>query len=228
MRNGGSPSTHLPSPSHPPGFLLFKWEQPPERAPEGDWWLNFPKWWHALCHDDWCTRACHEDHAGTMLQWPPEWPHPLVLQQEQATHFMQWKRAAGGRPITEYQRGATEGEYMVWKRTLDNVVESAWARYHQATHNRQEAAAARARQEAARRQQLLDEQAARTRQEAAVARARQEAACRVAARTIFLWLCRRRLHIRLARQTLRRQQHEANLARLRYEDDCCAHVVRLR
>jgi hypothetical protein len=70
---------------------------------------------------------------------------------------MQWKRAAGGRPITEYQRGATEGEYMVWKQTLDNVVESAWARHHQAAHGHQEAAAARARQEAARRQQLHDE-----------------------------------------------------------------------
>jgi hypothetical protein len=69
---------------------------------------------------------------------------------------MQWKRAVGGRPITEYQRGATEGEYMVWKRTLDNVVKSAWARHHQAAHDCQEAAAACARQEAACRQQLLD------------------------------------------------------------------------
>ncbi len=152
MRNGGLPPTHLPSPSHPPEFLLFKWEQPPKRAPEQDWWLDFHKWWHALCHEDWCVRACHEDHAGSMLQWPPEWPHPSVLQQEQGTHFMQWKRAAGGRPITKYQRGATEGEYMVWKQTLDDVVKSAWARHHQAAHDRQEAAAARARQEAARRQ----------------------------------------------------------------------------
>jgi hypothetical protein len=156
MRNSGLPPTHLPSPSHSPGFLLFKWEQPPEHAPGGDWWLNFPEWWHALCHEDWCVPACHEDHVGTMLQWLPEWPHPSVLQQEQATHFMQWKRAAGGHPITKYQRGATEGEYLVWKWTLDNVVESAWAQHHQATHNCQEAAAACACQEAARRQQLLD------------------------------------------------------------------------
>jgi hypothetical protein len=47
---------------------------------------------------------------------------------------------------------------MVWKQTLDDVVESAWAQHHQAAHDRQEAAAAHARQEAARRQQLLDEQ----------------------------------------------------------------------
>jgi hypothetical protein len=225
MRNSGSPPTHLPSPSHPPGFLFFKWEQPSKRAPEGDWWLNFPEWWHALCHEDWCVRARRKDRAGTMLRWPQEWPHPSVMQQDQAAHFMQWKRAAGGRPIHEYQRGATGREYMVWKRTLDNVVESAWARHHQAAHDCQEATAACACQEAAHRQKLLDEQAARTRQEAAAARARQEAACRAAARTIFLWLCRRRLHIRLACQTLRRQQREADLARLHYEDNCCARAA---
>ena len=41
-----------------------------------------------------------------------------------------------------------------------------------------------------------------------------------AARTIFLWLRQRRLHARLARQTSRRQLHEAALARLRYEQEC--------
>jgi hypothetical protein len=46
-----------------------------------------------------------------------------------------------------------------------------------------------------------------------------------AARTIFLWLRRRRLHIRLARQTLRQQQRKASLARLQYEQDCCSHVA---
>jgi hypothetical protein len=46
-----------------------------------------------------------------------------------------------------------------------------------------------------------------------------------AAHTIFLWLCRRRLHVQLARQTLRRQQREAALARLRYEQDCCSHAA---
>ncbi len=47
----------------------------------------------------------------------------------------------------------------------------------------------------------------------------------MAASTIFLWLCRCRLHIRLARQTSRRLQREANLTRLRYEDDCCARAA---
>jgi hypothetical protein len=46
-----------------------------------------------------------------------------------------------------------------------------------------------------------------------------------AARTIFLWLRRRRLHIRLARQTSRRQQRKAALACLRYKQDCCLRAV---
>ncbi len=41
-----------------------------------------------------------------------------------------------------------------------------------------------------------------------------------AACTIFLWLRRRRLHTRLARQTSRQQLREAALARLRYEQEC--------
>ncbi len=110
--------------------------------------------------------------------------------------------------------------------------EAAAARAHQ------EAAAAHACQEAARRQQLLDEQATCARQEAGLlfakrlfarcvakdqrsAERRAQAQERAAACTIFLWLCRRRLHIRLVRQTLRWQQSEAALARLRYEQDCC-------
>jgi hypothetical protein len=117
---------------------------------------------------------------------------------------------------------------------------------------RQEVAAARACQEAARRQQLLNKK----KEDGLLYATRLFAQCiakdhvaglifakclfvqcvdtdrlsaersaqernRAAARTIFLWLCRRRLHIRLARQTLRRQQREAALAHLRYEQDCC-------
>ena len=50
--------------------------------------------------------------------------------------------------------------------------------------------------------------------------ARQALMHRSAARIIFLWLRRRRLHARLARQTSRQQFHEAALARLRYEQEC--------
>jgi hypothetical protein len=46
-----------------------------------------------------------------------------------------------------------------------------------------------------------------------------------AAQTIFLWLCRRRLHVWLARQTSRRQQREAALARLGYKQDCCSRAA---
>ncbi len=72
-------------------------------------------------------------------------------------------------------------------------------------------------EETAHRQRLLDEEAARRLMAKRAAHARQMAA----ARTIFLWLRRRRLHIRLVRQTSRHQQREAALARLRYEQDCC-------
>ena len=178
---------------------------------------------------------------------------------------------------------------MVWKRTLDDVIASAWARHQDHAHR--EAArrqqllveqAAHARIVAAHRQQLLDEQAAaRAHHEAAAAHARHDAARRqledraeaglkyathlfaqciaedhaagllyakclfnqcadtdrrlteshalarqqAAARTIFLWLRRRRLHIRLARQTSRCLQRVAALARLRYKDECCARVA---
>ena len=64
--------------------------------------------------------------------------------------------------------------------------------------------------EAAHRQHLLDKETARLRR---AAQAQQTAAAQV----IFLWLRRRRLFARLARQTSRRLQHEAALARLQHE-----------
>ena len=100
-----------------------------------------------------------------------------------------------------------------------------WLRLYAARARHKETAARARQEEAARRQKLLDEQAARARQEAA-ARARQEEAsrrhqlCNKAAQTIFLWFRRRRLHVRLTRQTARRQYREAAVARLRYEDAC--------
>jgi len=86
-------------------------------------------------------------------------------------------------------------------------------------------AAARAREEADARARR-EEAAARAQQEEAAARARQEEASRrqqlinEAGRTIFLWLHRRRIHVRLTRQTARRQHREAALARLRHEEAC--------
>ncbi len=60
--------------------------------------------------------------------------------------------------------------------------------------------------------QLLDARAAQARRSAA-------------ATTIFLWLYRHRLQICLARTTAQRQQHEAALAHLRYEQECCARTA---
>jgi hypothetical protein len=73
-------------------------------------------------------------------------------------------------------------------------------------------------QEAARRQRLLDEETAccQCLLDARTTKARWTAA----ATTIFLWLCRHCLQIRLAQKTARRQQCEAALARLRYEQEC--------
>ena len=43
--------------------------------------------------------------------------------------------------------------------------------------------------------------------------------------SIFLWLRRRLLLVRINHRTLRRQQRDAALARLRYEQDCCRHAT---
>ncbi len=67
-------------------------------------------------------------------------------------------------------------------------------------------------------QQILNEEAASCQH---AAHAQQM----VAARIIFLWLCRQRLHAWLARQTLQRQQHEAALACLQHEQECCTRAL---
>jgi hypothetical protein len=83
-------------------------------------------------------------------------------------------------------RACAERAYLDWKWTVNALWEDKRHRLQTAARQChldeetarqcQAAAAAHARQEAARCQQLLDEQAARTRQEAAAARTRQEAA----------------------------------------------------
>ncbi len=105
--------------------------------------------------------------------------------------------------------------------------------------------AARKKQEAAHCQRLLDKRAVNECQEAArkdeathCQRLLKEEAAHclmaeraaltrkmVAAQTTFLWLCCRRLHVGLARQTSRRQQHKAALALLQYKQDCCSRAV---
>ena len=90
-----------------------------------------------------------------------------------------------------------EAAYQAWKRAVDDMwlSHAALNAHHALIEKRAKLELALARQ--VRQQQQLS-----------------------AARTIFLWLRRRRLHVRLARQTSRRQLREAALARLRYEQEC--------
>jgi hypothetical protein len=202
MRNGGSPLAHLSSSSlsNPSAWLQYKWSQPPPRAP--NWVRDSP--------DDWIGRALRKDQQAAGLL-PPKPPRG---------------------PILHGAYAFTERAYQDWKWTVNALWKDKHHRLQMVAHqhhlNKQ---AAHKKQEAAHRQRLLDKRAANERQEAACKEAAhhqrlldKEAACRLmakhaalarqmaAARTIFLWLRRCRLHVRLARQTSRRQQHKAALA----------------
>ncbi len=220
MGNGGSPPAHLSSSSlsDPSWWLQFKWSQPPPRAPECGVLLTLPA--GDILAPPVSSLSTLEDlvranaagitelremirantanitvlsntvttNAATVTTndlWADE-HHCLCLVEEQAAR-------------------ARQEEDGCRQKLLD--AQAARARQEDAARARQEAAA-RARQE---------ETAARARQEAA-ARARQEAAhaCKEeasrcqqllneAARTIFLWLRRRRLHVQLTRQTSRQK-----------------------
>jgi hypothetical protein len=71
------------------------------------------------------------------------------------------------------------------------------------------------------RLRLLSESVAERQRSAELAAQRKQ----VAVRTICLWLRRRLLLFRTNHRTLRRQQRDAALARLRYEQDCCMHAA---
>jgi hypothetical protein len=226
MRNGGLPPAHLPSSSlsDPLAWLQYKWSQPPPRAP--DWVFNdYQKFdppanvGRPLCDKEWHQQAFHEDAqaAGILPPDPPEGP------------------------ILHGACARAEHAYRDWKWAVDNLWEDKRHRLQMAACQRQEANrcqqlldkhAAYENQEAVHRQRLLDEETARLQRllyedAACCLMAKRAALARqmAAAQTIFLWLCRRRLHVRLARQTSRGQQHKAPLARLRYEQDCCLHAA---
>ena len=71
------------------------------------------------------------------------------------------------------------------------------------------------------RLRLLSESVAKRQRSAEFAAQRNQAA----ARTIFLWRRRRLLLVWINHWTLQRQQRDATLARLRYEQDCCRHTA---
>jgi hypothetical protein len=121
-------------------------------------------------------------------------------------------------PLLHEARACAHRAYRDWKAAIDDL----WADKY-ATYAHQEAACAAQRLlhehadirllhedwKAARHQHLLDKVTA-CRQPAAQARQT------TAARVISLWLRRRRLFTRLARQTSRRLQQEAALARIQH------------
>jgi hypothetical protein len=222
MRNGGLPPAHLPSSSlsDPSAWLQYKWSQPSPRAP--DWVFNDYQKFNPpanvgcpLRDKEWHQRAfCKDTQAAGIL--PPDPP---------------------GGPILHRACARTEHAYRDWKWTVNDLWEDERHRLHMAVRQCQEAnccqqlldeRAAYKNQEAVSRQQLLNEETARLQR-----LLYKEAACRLmaeraalarqmaAAQTIFLWLRRHQLHVRLTRQTSRRQQREAALAHLQYKQDCC-------
>ncbi len=238
MSNGGSPPAPLPPYlSDPSWWLQFKWSQPPPRAPEC--LFDYYKRYNPLANvgqllrdkECWHQRAIHEDQQAAGLL-PPGTPGGPILHGARDPvdrAYMDWKAAIDDLWADEYQAllveqatCARQEEAAHCQRLLDkHAVRSR----QQEEAARQEAAraaqrllherAALKRQgEAARRQRLLDEQSACHRR---VAQAWQTAAARV----IFLWLRRRHLFVRLARQTSRQLQHEVALARMQHEQECC-------
>jgi hypothetical protein len=186
----------LSSSSHsdPSAWLQYKWSQPPPHAP--DWVRDTP--------DNWIGHALREDQKAAGLL-PPKLPGGPILHGSSARYYRDWKWAVND--LWENKRHCLQTA--AHQRHLNEET----ARQRQEANHRQQLLDERAayeRQEAARcqwllnketahRQCLLDKEAARCLMAERAALARQMAA----ARTIFLWLCRRRLHIRLARQTLR-------------------------
>jgi hypothetical protein len=217
MRNGGLPPAHLPSSSlsDPSAWLQYKWLQPPPRAP--DWVCDAP--------DNWIGHTLHEDQQAANLL-PPKSPGGSMLLGA-CTHaeraYQDWKWVVN--KLWEDKRHRLQ--MVAHQCHLD---EETTCQCQEANHPQQllDKRAAYKRQEAARRQWLLDEETARRQRlldEFAACPLMAERAAlaqqMATAQTIFLWLCRRCLYVRLARQTLRRQQRKAALAHLRYKQDCC-------
>jgi hypothetical protein len=207
-----------------------------------------------LQNEEWHQRAFHEDQQAAGLLPPAPRGGPILHGACACTEraYKDWKWAIDNlwadehhcQPLLNEQAARARQEAAAARARQEAAAARACqeAARRQQLLNEQEQEATRACQEAAHCQQLLDEQAPRARQEAGLlfakrlfawciaedqrsAERRAQARERAAARTIFLWLCCRRLHIRLVRQTSRRQQREAALARLRYEQDCCRRVA---
>ncbi len=186
-----------------------------------DWVCNAP--------DNWIGRALRKDQQAAGLL-PPKLPGgPILL--GACTHvecaYQDWKWAVN--ELWEDKRHCLQTAAHQRHLNKETARKCQEANHHQQLLGER---AAYKCQEAARCQRLLDEEtachqhllnkfAARRLMAKRAALARQM----VAAQTIFLWLCRCHLCVWLARQTLRQQQCEAALARLRYKQDCCSRAA---
>jgi hypothetical protein len=170
-----------------------------------------------------------------------EWLQQALCKDQQAAGLLPPKLPGG--PILLGAHARAERAYQDWKWVVDELWDHEHHRLQMAApqclldehaaHECQEAA----RQEAACAAQcLLDERAALKHQEAMRCQRilnKEAASCQRAAHAqqtaatqiIFLWLCRWCLHAQLVCQTLWQQQRKAVLARLQYEQECCARVA---
>ncbi len=186
-----------------------------------------------LCDEEWHQRAIREDQQSAGLL-PPEYAGPILHGARACADraYRDWKAVVDDLWADEYEAlliqqatCARQEEAARSQRPLDK--HAARARQQEAAHQEtlcaaqhllHEHAAHERQVEAARRQCLLDEETAHCR---CATQARQTATARV----IFLWLCRRRIFARLARQTSRRLQREAALACMQHEQECCARAL---
>jgi hypothetical protein len=225
MRKGGPLPAHLStsSLSNPFEWLQYKWLQPPPRAP------------------DWVFDACQKFNPPVDVGCPfrnKEWLQQGLCKDQQAAGLLPPKLPGG--PILLGACARAERAYKDWKWEVNKLWEHK--RHHLQTAARQcllDKLAAHKCQEANHCQQLFNECAAYKCQEAACCQQlldKETACCQsllnkvaarclmakytalaqrmAAAQTIFLWLCRRCLHVRLTCQTSRQQQRKAALAHL--------------
>jgi len=205
MRNGGSPPALLFSSylSDPSSWLRIKWLQPPPRTPK--WLFDYYECYNPPLPDTFGRPICNED-----------WLQRAICEDQQAAGLLPPAPLGGG--ILLGAGACADRAYRDWKRAIDEL----WADKHHRLWLVEEQAACARQEEDARRQKLLDVQAARARQEAAAharqeetaARARQEEAAR---RQKLLDEQAARAH----QEAAARARQEETAARARQEEAAC-------
>ena len=210
----GTKMSNGPPPARPDGTVDdARWLFPQERAPPP--------------HDEGCKQNGFGDPAPHLSNGSPPTPSPpptIRGPSSASTASVEFLRSMAVRTskiLADSQRLVADSQRLLDEHTACARQQEAARQGAASAAQRfvQECAALERQQgEAAHRQRLLDEETARLRR---AAQAQQTAAAGV----IFLWLRRRHLFARLARQTSRRLQHEAALARLQHEQECCARAA---